>query len=467
MYNLLDEKWIPVLWADGKYSRVGIKSALTEAHRIRQIAAGNPMDRMAVLRFLLALLYWCRGNPPSTRATIARFPEEWFSKLEENRKYFELLGEGNRFYQYKKKDDTRKLSVNYLIHEIPTGTNTWHFLHARDGKNGLCPACCALGLLRLPLFTTSGGKGKSPGINLKPPVYVAPTGNTLLETMRLFWEPAESIETKGIPAWENPELKLPAYGEVPLLTGLTWLPRRVWLDEPSLFEASCISCGRTEPLIRLAVFGGLGSAKTDSEQPRIWTDPQIAHQQVKKKLGVSSSKLYAADALSSPTAASEQWARLIAFNRRKNKQWAVGFATVKNDKYLEVWEDKIPPAKIETDGAAFEDWKKGGDRLAERPLFKRNNSDRNIAVQSALASIRAQVESKVSNRLGELLTGDEKAWQEAAEEYKPMMELIAESLAPGCTTEALKMRRGIAEMLPDINSLTKPAAPETKEGGEK
>ncbi|MFH1069494.1 MAG: type I-E CRISPR-associated protein Cse1/CasA [Candidatus Glassbacteria bacterium] len=61
-YNLLDEQWIPVLWADGKNSRVGIMEALTQAGRIRQVAASNPMDRFAVIRFLLALLYWCKDN---------------------------------------------------------------------------------------------------------------------------------------------------------------------------------------------------------------------------------------------------------------------------------------------------------------------------------------------------------------------------------------------------------------------
>lgn len=38
-YNLLEEHWIPVLMKDGKYCRVGIKRALTQAGRIRQIAA--------------------------------------------------------------------------------------------------------------------------------------------------------------------------------------------------------------------------------------------------------------------------------------------------------------------------------------------------------------------------------------------------------------------------------------------
>lgn len=46
-YNLLEEQWVPVLWTDGKAGRVGIVEALTQAGRIRQIAASNPMDRVA------------------------------------------------------------------------------------------------------------------------------------------------------------------------------------------------------------------------------------------------------------------------------------------------------------------------------------------------------------------------------------------------------------------------------------
>jgi hypothetical protein len=48
-YNLLEEEWIPVLRTNGKFERVGIIKALTEAGTIRQIAASNPMDNVALL----------------------------------------------------------------------------------------------------------------------------------------------------------------------------------------------------------------------------------------------------------------------------------------------------------------------------------------------------------------------------------------------------------------------------------
>ncbi|MDP8239698.1 MAG: type I-E CRISPR-associated protein Cse1/CasA [Candidatus Hatepunaea meridiana] len=45
-YNLLEENWIPVLYHNGDWKRVGIRRALEDAGNIRQIAASNPMDRV-------------------------------------------------------------------------------------------------------------------------------------------------------------------------------------------------------------------------------------------------------------------------------------------------------------------------------------------------------------------------------------------------------------------------------------
>ncbi|NQT84083.1 type I-E CRISPR-associated protein Cse1/CasA [bacterium] len=85
-YNLLEEQWIPVLMTDGKYCRVGIKDALTQAGRIRQIAASNPMDRVALLPFLVAVLQWCTGSPAEGERgelfETGQFPVGWFAKLQ-------------------------------------------------------------------------------------------------------------------------------------------------------------------------------------------------------------------------------------------------------------------------------------------------------------------------------------------------------------------------------------------------
>lgn len=478
-YNLLEEKWIPVLLKDGNIHRVGIIEALTQAGRIRQIAASNPMDRVAVLRFLLALLYWCKGNPPD-KIPDDSFPRDWFKKLDDSRDCFNLLEKEERFYQFKPgSGKVEKLSANYLMQEVPTGTNFWHFRHSTDKTNGLCPACCATGLLRLPPFATSGGRGKPPGINAKPPIYVIPLGSSLAETLLLSWRKVSDL---GTPAWEKPDIQLPKKGEVPLLTGLTWLPRRVWLDNPEEPEANCISCGRKEPLIRQCVFAGIGSTKTYGEgQGRIWSDPYV--------ICDSKDVIKPSNALDASDAAAGQWAKIMAgsscikckhpncphsrFHQMKNKRlWVVGFATVQNDKYLEAMEYEIPfPApsddlNLQESIEKIDKWQREGSSLAKR-IRPKTSSRKHIEIPSIIASIRPHIEGRVSMKVDELIAGNDDAWDRAASEYSPMMASVAKSLSPGLTSAAVQRRKQIADVKPNMRQQAKAVKKGHRKGGDK
>jgi hypothetical protein len=454
-YNLLETEWIPALWKNGESRRIGIIRALTEAHRIRQIAASNPMDRIAILRFLLALLYWCQGNPPDKIPDDA-FPPEWFEKLYSNKDCFNLFGEGKRFYQCKPQSGKdEKLSANYLIQEVPTGSNIWHFRHSIDKINGLCPACCAMGLLRLPLFATSGGRGKPPGINAKPPIYVIPLGLSLAATLRLSWQVSSS--NFGIPAWEHPDLRLPDK-DIPLLTGLTWLPRRVWLDDPEGPEANCISCAKKEKLIRQCVFAGIGSTKSDGG--RKWSDPNV----------ISDSKVVMkpGNALGAPDAAAGQWAKIMAGIIRAQKSdvrlWVVGFATVQNDKYLEAMEYEIPLQDAPGDQRVQENIDKVEMWQKEKKGMQKKIGRSKVEGSALISTIRPHVEGLVSVQAGELLKGGDDVWEQAAREYSPMMAAVAKSLSPGYTTAAVERRKQIAGVKPNLGPNTKAS---TKKGGDK
>jgi len=474
-FNLLKENWIPVLWNNGKVTRVGIKEALTQAGKIRQIAASNPMDRVAIIRFLLALLYWCKGNPlVEEEITGNSFPADWFSKLDENKDCFNLLGEGKRFYQYIKRGDEPR-TANYLIHEVPTRTNKWHFRHSTDGLDGLCQSCCAMGLLRLPLFSTSAGRGYSPGVNAKPPIYVIPVGESLAVTIRLSWRQAGDL---GTPAWEKPHLKLPKTGEVPLLTGMTWLPRRVWLSNQEQSESKCISCGCKEKLILSSVFAGVGSTKTDEDGPgRIWRDPHVIYEQSSKSDVIS---LHARDALGGADAAAGQWAKIMSGIIRENegiRAWAVGFSTVQNDKYLEAIELLTPfsssPDQSKSFIAKIEQWQQETWRLASKVKKVLSENEKGFSrehkeIQPALAAFRPHVENQVLEKVGELLAGGDEAWEEAAREYRPMMDAISKSLSPGFTSAAVQRRQKIANTIPDMRTKTESAKKSPrKKGGEK
>jgi len=475
-FNLLEESWIPVLYHDGGYHRVGIRKILEDASGIRQVAASNPMDRVAVLRFLLALLYWCKGNPPRDleAGSGAPFPADWFSKLDQNRACFNLLGDGKRFYQCRESGDC-SLTANYLVQEVPTGKNMWHFRHATEGRDGLCRACCAMGLLRLPLFATSGGRGKPPGVNGKPPIYVIPVADSLAGTLRLSWQRASDI---GTPAWEKPDLKLPDAGDVPLLTGLTWLPRRVWLSDPQPQGANCISCGRRESVIDSSVYAPIGSTRTDSDGPgRVWADPHVLYAANTKGQVTA---LRSSNALDAPDAAAGQWARTITGILTKKQAgerirvWVVGFSTVQNDKYLEATEHLLDlpnwADEIEVFVDKVERWQKecsGLEGRLKRQLGQ-GTPRKHVEARPAIAAIRAHVEGRVSSNVGELLAGGEAAWAEAAREYSPMMDAIAQSLCPGFTASAVERRKEVASVVPRMGPSAKPTKkPRRKKGGDK
>jgi len=449
-YNLLDEGWIPVLYSDGKFDQVGIKTVLNDAHLIRQIATSNPMDRVAILRILLALLYWCKGNPPEGGNTASNqpFSPEWFSKLDENRKCFNLLGNGKRFYQYKRDSDKPTKTANYLIHEIPTGTNFNHFRHSTDDKDGLCPACCAIGLLRLPVFATSGGRGMSPGINKKPPVYVVPIGATLAVTLRLSWQSITHSDL-GTPTWEKPEGELTPTGDVPLLTGLTWLPRRVWLEDPTEPAEKCISCGRKELLIRKCVFAGLGGMK---EKTFEWKDPHVIPD------------LSNSNTLDSADASAGDWAEITRALLKKQKtvsrkKWlVVDFATVKNDKYLEATARELVLPELTNNQRndqiarmeAREGMKKNFVKATKKVLGDleqrrlKTASRKHNELEPIFVSICAHPEAGIAAKTNELIGKSEEEWKQVAwEKYEPMIEVVAKLLSPGFTVSALEKRNKI------------------------
>lgn len=438
-YNLLEEKWIPVLWKEGNTKRAGAIEALTQAGRIRQIAASNPMDRVAVLRFLLALLYWCKGNPPD-KLPYDSFPPDWFKKLHDNEGCFNLLGKGKRFYQDHTAKRTR--AATDLIQEIPAGNNFWHFRHSTDKKDGLCPACCAMGLLRLPLFSVSGLSGPGEpnlmaGINGVPPVYVVPWGKSLFNTLLANWATCTSI---GEPSWVQPVIQIQNY-DVPLLTGLTLLPRRVLLHDPVKESAACISCGEKTAVVLTCEFQTAGKQENDK-----WNDPHVVYLTATPRKAVKAADLTAAGKFRMD----RPWPDVLAGIVETGKQGTllvVGFATNKA-KNVDVWERIIDLPSTgsipETAVPLLKKWLEEGRRL------EKHMGRSKIEGPAVIAVLRPDVEGRVSAKAGELIAGEDDAWEQAAREYGPMMEMIARSLSPGFTTAAVQRRQQIASVRPNM-----------------
>ncbi|MBI5248093.1 MAG: type I-E CRISPR-associated protein Cse1/CasA [Desulfomonile tiedjei] len=453
-YNLLEEDWIPVLWSNGTFSRVGIRTALTKAGQIRQIAASNPMDNVALLRLLLAVLQWCKQSlSDEDRKEFGRqdgIPEAWLRrKLGTEKKpnpAFNLLGDPGH-YQMLPSNTKTKPGPNVLLHEAPSGTNKAHFRHVRDSHAPMCLACCALGLTRLPAFTASEGREKFPGINQVPPIYFAPRSDTLLQVLLFQWPMSNPSHDR--PVWDTGLEVITAEHHVGILEGFTFIPRKVRLGRPSA-EDRCILCGRVDSVVTDIAFKKPSKEQVEIIKRRVlskkWRDPDVAYlkepQKSSSRDSVDTGSAKARDCLNDPWNSAGEWRQLWlqmlpsstdayigapswllkAHNEVGPHETvevrAVGFATDRKANYFDVWEvtlelcagiaqdsqgsaivrqeaDWLEDLIFKTIDAKTREWKKPVKKLRDA-VFLSRTSERNRKqhdLRSALCQVRQQSET--------------------------------------------------------------------------
>jgi len=259
--NLLTMRWIPVLRTNGKCERVGIRMALTEAGTIRQIASSNPMDNVALLRLLLAVLQWCKATLDDTEraglSDAAGIRDDWLSdKLGAEDKpnaAFDLLVHAKPFFQDPGVAQTKLTPATNLLHEAPSGTNIAHFNHTHDFESGLCLACCAVAMVRWSCYASAGKAGPDQQMTAVPhgnkPAYCTQVGATLLKTLQLNWPFAQPTDGDR-PIWDGADED----SMLGPLKGFTWRSRRMLInkrDQPGV----CLLCGRqVDGLVRSIYF---------------------------------------------------------------------------------------------------------------------------------------------------------------------------------------------------------------------
>ena len=279
-FNLIDEPWIPVIYADGRYQRVGIRTALEQAGGIRQIAASNPMDRVALLRFLLAVLLWCKDDAKTAIATLdgnARgIPEVWLGNLDDQKTAFNLLGDATRFYQDAslKCGDSRPIAD--LLVEFPGADSVNHMRHVVHGSYGFCPACCALGIVRLSVWAPAN-RYYPASVNPGTAAYAITERRNLLQTLA-----ANLPESVGQVS-QAPWLLDAPPGSPDAVAHLAWRPRRLWLNVAGE-RGSCANCSGFGVLVEsLSNEGGWPTPTTggqmregDTKTKKFWdADPHL------------------------------------------------------------------------------------------------------------------------------------------------------------------------------------------------
>ena len=307
-YNLLVEQWIPVLYRDGRWQRVGIRKALRDAGEIREVRDSSPLVTFGIYRLLIAVLKWLGTSAQkqdwNRLLGESALPVGLLGQLDqpENEKVFDLRNPAHPFFQDAKEfadlpalvtaADERKLTkterekrklktVAYLATEIPTKTYKAHFWHANDETTQLCTACCVCGLLTLPPFCTGVGQGNETSINNVPPVYWLVHSERLLDTLLLNLPDGES--EGDAPCWVRSQ----AANHIGALEGMTWEARRVAIYPNEVAVGRCSRCGEpataTNPLVHWIIFAKRATKKADDAWLATWIDPHVAGTFEKKK----------------------------------------------------------------------------------------------------------------------------------------------------------------------------------------
>jgi len=281
-YNLLEEGWIPVLYRDGRVVRLGILKTLEDARRIRQIAVSNPMDRVALLRFLLAVLMWCKKDAKDALMGLDEkstgIPEDWLSKLKEHKTAFNLLGDGPRFYQ----DDSLKgepRPISDLLVEFPGEDSVNHMRHVvHDGSYGFCPACCAMGILRFSVWAPANAFYPA-SVNPSSAAYALIEGETLLQTLCANL-PKTNPQSDQAPWLSSTQPEFPD-----TVSRLAWRPRKFWLNVGDE-DGPCANCGQTGTLVKsLYVEEGWPTPLTEGQEfgKKVLAEFQRIHDDYKGK----------------------------------------------------------------------------------------------------------------------------------------------------------------------------------------
>ncbi|UXH76793.1 type I-E CRISPR-associated protein Cse1/CasA [Roseateles amylovorans] len=239
-YNLLDEPWLPVRFADATVRSVGLIGAIRHSKDITALAETAPPSLIAQYRLLLAIVHRAlvrsRANwKDADRVTWFQHGlpiEEISAYLESLRDRFWLFDESHPFMQVAAlavADETREKRKPWTQISLASanGNAPVVFDHAVDAMPVAIDRAQAITHLLGYLQFTPGGLVKTlrdadKAGALVNTAAVLPVGETLAKTLCLALHPAPlpGQPTEDLPAWERPPLTLAELrGEPVLATG--------------------------------------------------------------------------------------------------------------------------------------------------------------------------------------------------------------------------------------------------------
>ena len=289
LYNLVDEKWIPVHFADGSRDELGIRDTLLRAKEISAIEDQSPLVIAALHRFLLAVLYRALEGPIDIDQARILFNEglpgekivgylkrwrERFWLFDEKYPVFQVQG-----YEPKKKNGHSQWRPwTAMAAEHNANNAKVLFDHVDIAKPGtIVTRKAACWLIACQTFSVGGGNSDFQYTKSGPSatsVLVLPVGANLHDTLLLSLVPENREVLKSdLPVWERePEpIESLKKGVERAISGFADLYS--WRTRSVKFELR----GEGKEVSGLAFASGTGCSSEG------YTDPMVAYRVDKKR----------------------------------------------------------------------------------------------------------------------------------------------------------------------------------------
>ncbi|MBN2435154.1 MAG: type I-E CRISPR-associated protein Cse1/CasA [Spirochaetes bacterium] len=299
-YSLLTEPWIDVVTLKGESVAVGLVDLFKNAHTYDRLDFSMPGFDLAVLRFLVAMVYIV--EPPRTYEEWeemyerGEFTESFVKGLMKYEERLDLFHEKYPFMQNNVlRDDINLTSTTALYKIFPGKTAATHFKHIPHSTDyTVCPKCAVSALLATQTFANSGGvankeNGQSrsylAGINGASPLFIYLNGHDIYSTIvmncvsnELISDMSEKSEIANKSYWPNVISKDfdVNVNNIGVVDGYLWQPRNVRFMTAEKETAVCISCGKD-----LSDSVSISNMDFRSGNYRIkdglfWSDPMVA-----------------------------------------------------------------------------------------------------------------------------------------------------------------------------------------------
>jgi CRISPR system Cascade subunit CasA len=140
-YNLLDEPWLPVRWAnDDPPTAVSLRDILRRAADITELATDNPLETIALNRLLAALLAAIYPGAVEEAEWVRLWKQGHFDEAVCERYFttyadrFDLLSPTRPFFGHPQTDAKEISPLTRLLHAATSGNNAVLFSHDLDSQ---------------------------------------------------------------------------------------------------------------------------------------------------------------------------------------------------------------------------------------------------------------------------------------------------------------------------------------------